>query len=40
MFGKTFSKEFIAMQTRDKRGAKNPQLGEVKSPETISKLQK
>ena len=40
MFGKTFSLEFIEMQTRDKKGINNPMFGIVKSPATIAKLQK
>lgn len=32
------SKEFLAMQSRDKRGSNNPQYGVVKSPITIAKL--
>ena len=40
MFGKNFSPEFITMQTRDKKGSNNPMFGVIKSPVTISKLQK
>lgn len=40
MFGREKSKEFLEMQTRDKRGSNNPQYGKVKSPSTIAKLTK
>lgn len=40
MYAITKSFEFIAMQTRNKRGANNPQYGVVKSPDTIAKLTK
>ena len=40
MFGKTFSPEFIEMQTRDKKGINNPMYGIIKSQTTIAKLQK
>ena len=40
MYGKTFSSEFISMQTRDKKGVNNPMFGIKKSPTTIAKLQK
>lgn len=32
------SKEFLAMQSRDKQGANNPQYGVVKSATTVAKL--
>lgn len=38
MYSLAKSKEFIAMQNRDKRGSNNPQYGVVKSPTTIAKL--
>ena len=40
LFGKTFSPEFLNMQTRDKKGKNNPMFGLTKSLETIKKLQK
>ena len=40
MYGKNYSPEFIAMQTRDKKGINNPMYGSIKSPSTIAKLQK
>ena len=40
MYGKTFSPEFISMQTRDKKGINNPMYGFKKSSVTIAKLQK
>ena len=40
MSGKTFSPEFIYMQTLDRKGKNNPMFGITKSPETIAKLQK
>ena len=44
MYGKTFSPEFILMQTRDKKGINNPMfgigIGIKKSPITIANLQK
>jgi group I intron endonuclease len=40
MYGKTFSTEFLKMQTRDKSGINNPQFGFKKSTETLAKLTK
>jgi hypothetical protein len=40
MFGKAFSPEFLAMQTKDKSGVNNPQYGVIKSAETVAKLTK
>lgn len=40
MFNKQKSKEFIAMQNRDKKGINNPQYGKIKSLETIAKISK
>lgn len=40
MYNRVFSKEFINMQTRDRKGRLNPMFGVAKSPETIAKLQK
>ena len=40
MFGKNFSQEFLAMQTKDKTGINNPMFGKQKSQTTIKKLQK
>lgn len=39
-YGKTFSPEFLSMQTKDIRGNLNPMYGTVKSPETLAKLYK
>jgi group I intron endonuclease len=40
MYGREFSPEFLAMQTRDKTGANNPQYGVIKTSETVAKLTK
>ena len=40
MYGRSFSKEFINMQKRDKKGVNNPMFGIKKSAKTISKLVK
>lgn len=40
MYEKTFSAEFIRMQTRNKFGVNNPQFGVKKSTETLAKLTK
>jgi group I intron endonuclease len=40
MYGRTFSPEFLKMQTRNKVGVNNPQFGKSKSAETIAKLTK
>ena len=40
MFGKIKSREFIAMQFKDKSGSNNPQYGVVKSKTTVAKLTK
>lgn len=40
MFGKTFSPEFLAMQTRSKKGINNPMYGTIKSSATKAKIQK
>lgn len=40
MFGKTFSPEFLEMQSRDKKGKNNPMYDLIKSEATIAKLKK
>lgn len=40
MFGKTFSPEFINMQSRSKKGSNNPMFGIQKSPATIATIAK
>lgn len=40
MYSLTKSKEFLAMQIRDKKGKNNPQYGVVKSEQTLEKLRK
>jgi hypothetical protein len=40
MYGKNFTSNFTYMQTRDKKGRKNPMYGIKKSFNIISKLQK
>lgn len=38
MYGKVFSSEFLAMQSKDKSGPNNPQFGVIKSADTLAKL--
>jgi hypothetical protein len=40
MYGHAKSKEFLEMQTRNKKGINNPLFGKTKSQETIAKLTK
>jgi group I intron endonuclease len=40
MLGKTFSHEFLEMKKIDRKGINNPMFGKIKSPATITKLQK
>ncbi|KXN65645.1 hypothetical protein CONCODRAFT_12689, partial [Conidiobolus coronatus NRRL 28638] len=40
MYGREKSKEFLEMQTKDKRGVNNPLYGKIKSASTIAKLTK
>jgi len=40
MYGREKSKEFLLMQTRDKRGSNNPLYGKEKSASTIAKITK
>jgi group I intron endonuclease len=40
MFNLSKSKEFIEMQSKDRRGPKNPLFGQIKSPSTLAKITK
>jgi len=40
MYGKTYSTEFLAMQTKNKEGKNNPMFGKKHSSATKAKLQK
>jgi hypothetical protein len=40
MYARTKSKEFLEMQSRDKKGMNNPNYGNIKTSSTIAKITK